>query len=185
MSRGLAKKKKNWRRALAQKQMELYAQPLEKTAREHAQENPNEHLGNTCYENAFSPAVLTLARGGKNVESVGGREAGVRRTKGKCRGARETAKCTYGRSELKIASRRVRARRASGGVSRGRFKSFTVEFLRFIAAAGHREKIRRKLRRALAKPGDWERHNRVLERLAAPKRAPKPPRPPVRIYNSH
>ncbi|XP_032453979.1 testicular haploid expressed gene protein-like isoform X6 [Nasonia vitripennis] len=47
-----------------------------------------------------------------------------------------------------------------------------------LALPKKREKIRRKLRRALSKPGDWEKHNRALERLAAPKRRPpKPPRP--------
>lgn len=33
-----------------------------------------------------------------------------------------------------------------------------------------------KLRRAFTKPEDWQRHMRVLERLAAPKVAAKPKR---------
>ncbi|XP_008203761.1 uncharacterized protein LOC100679689 isoform X2 [Nasonia vitripennis] len=65
------------------------------------------------------------------------------------------------------------------GVRKSRYQKYRIicEALQRRAAA-REEKIRRKLRRALSKPGDWEKHNRALERLAAPKRRPpKPPRP--------
>ncbi|OXU25310.1 hypothetical protein TSAR_009314 [Trichomalopsis sarcophagae] len=56
------------------------------------------------------------------------------------------------------------------GVRESRYQKYRIicEALQRRAAA----------REALSEPGDWEKHNRVLERLAAPKRRPpKPPRP--------
>lgn len=41
-----------------------------------------------------------------------------------------------------------------------------------------------KLRKALTKPEDWQRHMRVLEKLAAPKTVKRPKKKPVRNCHS-
>ncbi|XP_033223024.1 uncharacterized protein LOC117176815 isoform X3 [Belonocnema kinseyi] len=42
-------------------------------------------------------------------------------------------------------------------------------------AAAREENLRKELKRALNKPGDWERHEKVLERIAKPVARPPPP----------
>ncbi|XP_011494358.1 PREDICTED: uncharacterized protein LOC105359444 [Ceratosolen solmsi marchali] len=50
--------------------------------------------------------------------------------------------------------------------------------LKKCATLRNRRKIRKKLHKALASPGDWERHNSALKKLAAPKRVHEQPQPP-------
>ncbi|XP_058805415.1 testicular haploid expressed gene protein-like [Phymastichus coffea] len=61
------------------------------------------------------------------------------------------------------------------GLSKSRYQSYRIicNALRQRAAA-RQEKIRKKLRRCLCKPSDWERHNKFLEVFARPKSYAKP-----------
>ncbi|KAJ8679046.1 hypothetical protein QAD02_014833 [Eretmocerus hayati] len=65
------------------------------------------------------------------------------------------------------------------GVQKSRYKQYRIvcNALQKLAAAKE-QKIRKKLFRALTKPGDWEKHKIFLDRVAAPKQWPKPPEPP-------
>ncbi|XP_014209369.1 uncharacterized protein LOC106640020 [Copidosoma floridanum] len=63
-------------------------------------------------------------------------------------------------------------------IRKSRYQKYRVISNSLAQRAAARElKIRKKLHQVLSKPADWERHYKVLARLAAPKSTHRPPKP--------